>query len=294
MNSLEHPESQQFSLEEFLTRIPPVDANGKQKYEEVIQKQAREHTNLGTRYSEQWYDILHYEPDVRKLLDEHTKDSILIDLGSGPHTEFANVGIKSAEYIAVDKFVEIEPEQTNGQSVPHAASANFPSELRPRYTNQLKPSNRTPEEQKRLGEAVMRAARGEPDSTNEPPVVHVRPKPKIKPGDPVKIQVQADMLDFLEHVPDNSCCITINGIDYNLGINDDYHKALATEMARVCKPGGIVFGVSSDSLNILKRNPDFEVLKESKNEHWLILKKKEKQNVEQGREDVHQAIQDTI
>ncbi len=282
MDGLENHESQHLKLEEFLTRIPPVDTNGKRKYKDVIQNQAKEHTNLGTRYSEQWYDILHYEPEVRKLLDEHTKDSILVDLGSGPHTEFANMGIESAQYIAVDKYVEVDEEADN----------LFPSELRPRNPKPLPPARRSPEVQQALAKAVMREA-SEPASI-EPQPAYIRPKPQIKPGEPVKIQVQADMVDFLEHVPDDSCCITINGIDYNLGINDDYHEALATEMARACKPGSVIFGVSSDSLNIVARNPEFEVIGGGGRENWLILKKKEKQTIDHDREDIHKAITDTI
>jgi hypothetical protein len=63
-------------------------------------------------------------------------------------------------------------------------------------------------------------------------------------GDTDIAVVKADMLDFVARISDNSSVVyTLNGIDYSIiGDNSQYHEALATEIARTLKPGGIVFG----------------------------------------------------
>lgn len=261
MKSIDSNELTQFNLGEFLTRIPPTDAQGKRIYEQIIIAQAKENTSQRTAYSEQWSVLFRTNPDLKETLNHLTSQNILVDLGSGGNSSLADQGVQSAEYIAVDKFVELYDEHEILQSNP-----SFPHELRRRFSNSVSPAM-TKEDEDAIFEEVLKAQ----SSNGPPPAISIR-RPAIEPGVPTKIQVKADMLDFLEHVPDDSCCITINGIDYNLGINDDYHYTLAQEMARACKIGGVVFGVDSDSLQILKRRPEFQVLKEGSN--WLILQKK--------------------
>lgn len=61
--------------------------------------------------------------------------------------------------------------------------------------------------------------------------------------------VVGDMLDVLARLPNSCACICINGIDWTIIDDDRYLQALACEMARVCIPGGLLFGVNSDVFN---------------------------------------------
>ena len=67
------------------------------------------------------------------------------------------------------------------------------------------------------------------------------------------ISVKADMLDFLSRLPDNSVSISISGIDNAIARLPEYHNALVKEIARVCKRGGIIFGVESTSLDKINK-----------------------------------------
>jgi hypothetical protein len=69
-------------------------------------------------------------------------------------------------------------------------------------------------------------------------------------------QIHADMHEFLAHVPDNSACIMINGIDAAVLASPTF-APLLKEMERVCVPGGIIFGKATQFLSALKNNPHF-------------------------------------
>ena len=56
------------------------------------------------------------------------------------------------------------------------------------------------------------------------------------------ISVRADMLDFVSRLRDGSVNITVNGIDADVIPIKKYHESLATEILRVTKHQGIVFG----------------------------------------------------
>ncbi|OGG74173.1 hypothetical protein A3A40_00380 [Candidatus Kaiserbacteria bacterium RIFCSPLOWO2_01_FULL_54_20] len=60
--------------------------------------------------------------------------------------------------------------------------------------------------------------------------------------------VNADMLDFVSRLPDNSVNFTMNGIDYDIlgegALNIKYQWFLAGEIIRTLRPGGIIFGVN--------------------------------------------------
>ena len=61
------------------------------------------------------------------------------------------------------------------------------------------------------------------------------------------LEVKADMLEFISRVKSNSANITINGIDASvLWDTRSYSEALAREIARVVRVGGIAFGHNSD------------------------------------------------
>lgn len=60
--------------------------------------------------------------------------------------------------------------------------------------------------------------------------------------------VRADMLDFISRVPNNSANFTVNGIDAFVISSPEYHSALAREISRATKVGGVVFGINSDAL----------------------------------------------
>lgn len=63
--------------------------------------------------------------------------------------------------------------------------------------------------------------------------------------------VRADMLDFLARMKRGTYVVTINGIARDILINEEYSKALAEEVARVCEPKSVVFGVASVALDHL-------------------------------------------
>jgi hypothetical protein len=81
---------------------------------------------------------------------------------------------------------------------------------------------------------------------------------KKNASDPDKVMVKADLLEFVSKLPDASVNVTINGIDGLIIPESDYHKALANEIIRVAKNGGVVFGINADSLELLQSEPSME------------------------------------
>lgn len=84
----------------------------------------------------------------------------------------------------------------------------------------------------------------------------------------------SDMLDFLSKLPDNSVCLTINGIDGLVIRNNEYHEALVREIVRVLVAGGAVFGTNSDCLSniyntLISKGANEDISEQTKN---MILK----------------------
>lgn len=69
----------------------------------------------------------------------------------------------------------------------------------------------------------------------------------------VRVSVCADMLDVLSRMKDDSASFVINGIDFIMVKNEKYHEALAKEIYRATRPGGLIFGIESPVLDILLR-----------------------------------------
>lgn len=76
----------------------------------------------------------------------------------------------------------------------------------------------------------------------------VYPEEHRQTGKPYVIWVNADMLEFIAHMPDNSASFSINGIDEMIIKNPAYHAAVAREIIRATRHGGIIFGINSDAL----------------------------------------------
>lgn len=75
------------------------------------------------------------------------------------------------------------------------------------------------------------------------------------------IQVNADMLDFIARLPNDSSNFIINGIDGSILKNNNYLRALGGELIRATKIGGIIFGISSEGIVWgIKINPLFNSL----------------------------------
>lgn len=74
------------------------------------------------------------------------------------------------------------------------------------------------------------------------------------------ICVAADLLAFLQRMPDNSCSISIHGIDDLIIRDPQYHEVLKREIVRVCRPGGFILGCESGALDrlLLEGNPGFD------------------------------------
>jgi len=68
--------------------------------------------------------------------------------------------------------------------------------------------------------------------------------------------VHSDIFDFLAHVPDNSACICVNGLDGGV-LHPDSYAFLIKELKRVCKPGGLIIGRATQCLSRLKDDPAF-------------------------------------
>jgi hypothetical protein len=66
------------------------------------------------------------------------------------------------------------------------------------------------------------------------------------------LQVNSDMLKFLARMRDASAQFTINGIDEFIIGDSEYHQALARELVRATKQGGLIFGVNSMVYHHLK------------------------------------------
>ncbi len=70
------------------------------------------------------------------------------------------------------------------------------------------------------------------------------------------LHIRADMLDFLSRLKNSSANVVINGIDGDIIPPEEYHQALAVELLRVVKDGGLIFGNNSTCLGILRRMID--------------------------------------
>lgn len=74
------------------------------------------------------------------------------------------------------------------------------------------------------------------------------PEERARPMD--EYLVEADMLDFVARIPNNSSHFAVNGIDSHVlsyeKEGDEYANALFEEMVRATKVGGILFGIESD------------------------------------------------
>ena len=71
-------------------------------------------------------------------------------------------------------------------------------------------------------------------------------------GDFVAVDLDADMLAFVSQMKDGSANFTLNGIDWAAIGDQRYHRALAKELLRVTRPGGLIFGTCSNILKILE------------------------------------------
>lgn len=67
--------------------------------------------------------------------------------------------------------------------------------------------------------------------------------PRSGGGETFHISVRDDMLDFVARVKNDSSLFMLNGIDYSILPNPEYRMALAEEIIRATKEGGIVFGL---------------------------------------------------
>ena len=66
------------------------------------------------------------------------------------------------------------------------------------------------------------------------------------------VQVNSDMLNFLTRMRKASAQFTINGIDELIISEPEYHQALARELVRATKQGGLIFGTNSIVYHHLK------------------------------------------
>jgi len=64
-----------------------------------------------------------------------------------------------------------------------------------------------------------------------------------------EIDVQADMLDFVSRLKNGVASFTLNGIDYSIVNDPEYHKALAQEIIRTARKNGLIFGIRSMALS---------------------------------------------
>ncbi len=94
-----------------------------------------------------------------------------------------------------------------------------------------------------------------------------------------RVEINAEMLDFLQYIGDNSVdAIALNGIDTLIADGRGYHKELGKQIQRVLKVGGILFGYGSRAIELLIRDKDFSDKWEKKwkedNSEVQILEKK--------------------
>ena len=87
---------------------------------------------------------------------------------------------------------------------------------------------------------------------------------------------KGDILSSLLKIPDNSIkFISINGIDdITIILNTEYHKRLADHILRVLKPGGLIFGSCSASLEYLAAILRDENIAEEKKKNLQIVEEK--------------------
>jgi hypothetical protein len=75
------------------------------------------------------------------------------------------------------------------------------------------------------------------------------------------VTVRADMLDFVSRIRDGSVNVTVNGIDADVIPIEKYHESLATEILRVTKHQGVIFGHGSypllrDIIKLIEQNSE--------------------------------------
>lgn len=77
---------------------------------------------------------------------------------------------------------------------------------------------------------------------------------KHEPDSAVEWNVKADMLDFVSRLPDNSVNLQLDGIDTVIIDYEPYHRALAQELIRVLRTGGVLLGNHVDAFDEVTRD----------------------------------------
>ena len=66
-----------------------------------------------------------------------------------------------------------------------------------------------------------------------------------KEGDTDLIILEGDMLEFVSRINSDSVNFVMNGVDFSIIQDERYNQAIAKEMIRATKPGGLIFGRSA-------------------------------------------------
>lgn len=190
---------------------------------------------LSTSYSHTWRDfesphtLENADPKLVELFKKAIAGNILCELGgAGGRMEFLAANMGASLYLEVDKYPNHKK--------------NDPTPIDPTIGTVKK------------REFVIKRPNGKDHILIE--------------GEHDQIHVRADMLDFISRLKDNSVNIVINGIDDFVIEVPEYHKALAKEIIRITKRGGVIFGNYSNSLfelrKMIERDPklreQFEII----------------------------------
>ncbi|HLD72504.1 MAG TPA: class I SAM-dependent methyltransferase [Candidatus Nanoarchaeia archaeon] len=88
--------------------------------------------------------------------------------------------------------------------------------------------------------------------------------------------VKGDMLELVARLPDQSASFVVNSVDATVIPSVRYHHALAEELERTTADGGIVFGMCSDVLKIMKQRRVLHRLEPERNDYsGLFVKENE-------------------
>lgn len=207
-------------------------------------------------------------PAYQKLSQEHESNDTMREMGE----EYADVWSNLLRYLDTTEELNgdwLTPEQKQeikkyllekleGSTV---IDLGCGSRMRNPAHYRIKPAMLQMIERFAIGKYIGVDVQGKYDVNTDQEIEEIEPIAKL-PGSGFYLGGY-DMLTTIAKAPSNSANITINGIDFNIVSSEDYNKALAQEIVRVCRQGGIIFGISSEALSFIDQGiasrEDFEI-----------------------------------
>lgn len=206
---------------------------GESPYAEVIARFSSSSmtTNYGSRTAELYRNN---DPELREIVDylkRKLEGETLIDLGGSSDMLVFDLGlkVKASATLSVDKYLDEPRVNEEAREVDWDQSRPAVQDPFTNIRDRLNPKFRWDFFEKKYPDELRDYLVSNYDVENLPEYGIVCD----------------DMLDFVSRLPDDSANFMMNGIDgFILTGSSEYKDALAREIVRTLKPGGIVFGSS--------------------------------------------------